>query len=166
MGFRTLIFTFLFALFFAGCSFTQGTIQTKKVVRKPLTVQPTNHLSRVFMSQYKEWRGVKYKYGGNSKKGIDCSAFIQRTFKSKLNIKIPRTTWYQAKVGKQVPKAKAKTGDLVFFRTGRKSRHVGIYLEDGKFLHVSQKKGVIISTLDNVYFKKHFWKVKRVIKED
>ena len=161
-----LVFSFLIAFLFTGCSFsTQGSMTIQKDVKKPLTIEPTNELSHVFMSQYEEWKGVKYKYGGNSKRGIDCSAFIQKTFKTKLNIQIPRTTWYQSKVGKQVSKKEAKTGDLVFFKTGKKSRHVGIYLEDGKFLHVSQKKGVIISTLENVYFKKHFWKVQRIIED-
>lgn len=165
MGFKILASILFFLLFFTGCSFNQENIQSKKRIDKPLSLQPTNHISKVLMSQYKEWKGVRYKYGGNSKKGIDCSAFIQKTFKSKLNIQIPRTTWYQSKVGKKVAKNQAKTGDLVFFKTGRKSRHVGIYLEDGKFLHVSQKKGVIISTLENVYFKKHFWKVQRVLED-
>lgn len=162
---KTTLFILITFFVFTGCSLTQGSFQSKQMVKKPLTIQPSNPISEVLMTQYKEWKGVKYKYGGNSKKGIDCSAFIQKTFQTKLNTQIPRTTWYQSKVGKKVSKKEAKTGDLVFFKTGRKSRHVGIYLEDGKFLHVSQKKGVIISTLENVYFKKHFWKVQRVLKD-
>lgn len=113
--------------------------------------------------QYKEWKGVKYKYGGNSKNGIDCSAFVQKTFKDKLNIKIPRTTALQSSFGENISMEDLKMGDLIFFKTGFNSRHVGIYLESGKFLHASTKRGVIISRLDNIYYSKHFWKIKRVL---
>jgi cell wall-associated NlpC family hydrolase len=114
-------------------------------------------------AQYIDWKGVKYKYGGYSKNGIDCSAFVQRTFKDKLNIQIPRTTALQSEFGEEVSIEDLKMGDLVFFKTGFKVRHVGIYLEGGKFLHASTKRGVTISRLDNPYYEKHFWKVIRVL---
>ncbi|WP_164968165.1 NlpC/P60 family protein [Arcobacter sp. CECT 8986] len=155
-------------ILFSGCSMsmnslTSGFSKPKKDLTKGIE---DNHITRVLLSQYREWKGVEYKYGGNSKDGIDCSAFIQRTFYTKLHKKLPRTTYYQSRLGKAVKKKDAKAGDLVFFKTGRKSRHVGIYLDDGKFLHVSTSKGVIISTLDNVYFKRHFWKIKRVLEDN
>lgn len=114
-------------------------------------------------SFYKEWSGVRYKYGGNSKNGIDCSALIQKAYKKKFNISLPRTTILQSKVGKEVSKTELSSGDLIFFKTGRNSRHVGIYIENGKFIHASTKKGVTISKLDNVYFAKHYWKSQRII---
>jgi len=113
--------------------------------------------------QYKNWKGVKYKYGGNSKKGIDCSAFVQKTFREKLNIRIPRTTALQSKIGKEINMSELEMGDLIFFKTGYNSRHVGIYLEGGKFMHASTKRGVTISRLDNYYYRNHFWKIKRVL---
>ncbi len=113
--------------------------------------------------QYKNWKGVKYKYGGNSKKGIDCSAFVQKTFKDRFNIRIPRTTAKQSKIGKEMDINELEMGDLIFFKTGFNTRHVGIYLEGGKFMHASTKKGVTISRLDNRYYENHFWKIKRVI---
>lgn len=113
--------------------------------------------------QYKDWKGVKYKYGGNTKSGIDCSAFVQKTFKDRLNINLPRTTAFQSKLGENIQIKDLKIGDLIFFKTGYKTRHVGIYLENGKFLHASTKKGVTISRLQNSYYMKHFWKIKRVI---
>lgn len=114
--------------------------------------------------QYKQWKGVNYTYGGNSKSGIDCSAFVQKTFKDKLEINIPRTTALQSKIGNKISLDELEMGDLVFFKTGFNSRHVGIYLEGGKFMHASTKRGVTISRLDNIYYSKHFWKVKRIIK--
>lgn len=121
-----------------------------------------NYINHSFSNFYKEWKGVKYKFGGNSKKGIDCSAFIQKAYKT-LNIKIPRTTLLQSRIGKNIKKSQLKSGDLVFFKTGKNSRHVGIYLENGKFMHSSSKRGVTISKLDNIYFNKHYWKSQRII---
>ncbi|PHO08695.1 glycoside hydrolase [Malaciobacter canalis] len=160
-------------LLFSGCSLSlqsaknlfNSSNNTNNISIEKEYEPQDNEIAKALLSQYSEWKGVKYRYGGNSKNGIDCSAFIQRTFQTKLNVKIPRTTYYQSRVGKKVSKKEAKVGDLVFFKTGKNSRHVGIYLDDGRFIHVSRKKGVIISTLDNVYFKKHFWKIQRVLED-
>lgn len=111
---------------------------------------------------YSEWEGVGYKLGGDSKNGIDCSGFIQKAFKEKFGLTMPRTTLEQAVIGKEITKDELKSGDLVFFKTGDIS-HVGVYLEDGMFIHASTKIGVTISELDNSYFSKSYWKAQRVI---
>ena len=112
---------------------------------------------------YSEWEGVEYKLGGDSKSGIDCSGFIQKAFKEKFNLSIPRTTLLQAQVGKEIDKSQLLSGDLVFFKTGDDINHVGIYLEDGLFVHASTKIGVTISELSNSYFSKSYWKAQRII---
>ncbi|MGM0520112.1 MAG: NlpC/P60 family protein [Campylobacterota bacterium] len=124
------------------------------------TLLKTNNQLKGF---YNEWRGVRYKWGGDSKSGIDCSAFVQKAYKNSFDLNIPRTTRYQHKVGKYINKSSLRLGDLLFFKTGQDSRHVGIYLDNGKFMHASTSKGVIISSLNNSYFKKHYWKAKRVV---
>ncbi len=111
---------------------------------------------------YSKWEGVRYKLGGESKKGIDCSAFIQKAFKEKFDLEMPRTTLMQANVGKSIKKDELEIGDLVFFKTG-KTKHVGIYIDNGKFMHASTKTGVTISDLDNDYFNKNYWKAQRII---
>ncbi len=111
---------------------------------------------------YSEWEGVEYKLGGDSKNGIDCSGFTQKAFKEKFNMTMPRTTTMQSQVGKEIDKSELKSGDLVFFKTGD-INHVGIYLENGMFIHASTKTGVTISELDNSYFSKSYWKAQRVI---
>lgn len=111
---------------------------------------------------YNEWRGVRYKLGGLSKQGIDCSGFVYVAYKSRLGINLPRTTKLQSKLGKKVSKKYLKTGDLVFFKTGKITKHVGIYLEENMFLHASASKGVMISRLDNVYWKSNYWKSIRI----
>ena len=113
-------------------------------------------------NQVKYWKNVKYKLGGLSKKGIDCSGFVYLTFRSEFGIQLPRTTWRQASIGKPVKRKHLKIGDLVFFKTSRSVRHVGIYMGAGTFIHASTSRGVTISRLDNVYWKKRYWKAVRV----
>lgn len=113
-------------------------------------------------AQYSEWKGTRHEMGGLSKKGIDCSGFIFVTYKSKLGIEIPRSTALQSKLGKNISKKKLRAGDLVFFKTSESENHAGMYIEDGKFLHVSSSKGVIISDLDNVYWNEKYWMARRL----
>lgn len=108
------------------------------------------------------WRSVRYRLGGRGRRGIDCSAFVQNAFKKQFNLKLPRNTYSQVKLGKTIPKSKLKTGDLVFFRTSRRTRHVGIYLKDNQFIHASSSKGVTQSSLNNVYWARKYWKAKRI----
>lgn len=112
--------------------------------------------------QYRQWQGTSYAYGGLSKRGIDCSGFVYLTYLEQLGIKLPRSTKLQAQVGQQVPRGDLRAGDLVFFNTGFKGRHVGIYLEQGRFLHVSTKRGVMISSLGDNYWRERYWQARRV----
>jgi len=180
MSYKFLGSSIVFTILLTGCSFKHNEKIVKVVdtnykntklpfpsasLQKTLENKKTKSISLndALYDFYYEWKGVKYKFGGNSKTGIDCSAFIQRAYKEKLNIKIPRTTLLQSKIGKQVSKSNLEFGDLVFFKTGKNSRHVGIYMQNGKFMHASTSKGVIISKLSNVYFNKHYWKAQRII---
>ncbi len=106
-----------------------------------------------------------YRYGGLNKRGIDCSGLVYRIFKNQFNLSLPRTTAEQIKQGIAVSKKALKPGDLVFFKTGWRSRHVGIYLENGLFLHVSSgvKKRVTLSKLDNIYWRRKYWTARRVL---
>ena len=99
----------------------------------------------------KEYIGGKYIWGGESPKGFDCSGYTQYIYKQ-IGVALPRTALLQSKVGTAITNESYKKGDLLFFLTD-KSRgipitHVGIYLEDNKFIHAaSTKKGIIISDL-------------------
>jgi cell wall-associated NlpC family hydrolase len=116
----------------------------------------------ILHKQYAEWRSVKYRLGGLTKQGIDCSGFVYITYRSTLGIMLPNTTKTQSKVGRRITQKRLRAGDLVFFRTSFSTRHVGIYLESRKFMHVSTKKGVMISSLDNAYWSKKYWKSMRI----
>ena len=114
------------------------------------------------LEQHQHWKGTPYKYGGTSRTGIDCSGFIYRTYKDQLGIVLPRTTADQSKLGEAVTRAELTEGDLVFFKTSTKVRHVGIYLGDDKFMHASSSKGVMISLLSNPYWSPRYWMARRV----
>lgn len=112
--------------------------------------------------------GVKYKAGGTTKSGMDCSGLIYSTF-LKYDIEMSRSSIDMAKEGREVSASKAQVGDLIFFKTGNSSsiNHVGIItdIEDDTlfFIHSSTSKGVIISSLNEPYYSKAFDKIKRVI---
>ncbi len=112
--------------------------------------------------------GVKYKAGGTTKSGFDCSGLVYTTFESE-NIKLPRSSFEQAKIGKVIPLNDAKKGDLIFFKTNKSKQinHVGLITEvnsdEIKFIHSSTSKGVIISSTKEAYYKNSFEQVNRVI---
>lgn len=113
-------------------------------------------------TQYSEWAGVPHRTGGMSKKGVDCSALVYITFKQRLGLELPRSAAAQARVGEAVAKDALRPGDLVFFRTQWINRHVGIYLGEGKFMHVSSKRGVMVSRLSDYYWVDRFSGGRRV----
>lgn len=131
-----------------------------------LRYEDTKSDSRVVQqiaSQHKYWNYTPYSYGGNSRKGIDCSALVMNIFKHQYDIVLPRVTSQQAKYGQQVNHLIA--GDLIFFKTGKGNTglHVGIYYKNGMFLHVSSSRGVELASLSNNYWKSHYWMARRVI---
>ncbi|AML57786.1 Lipoprotein spr precursor [Serratia rubidaea] len=115
------------------------------------------------LDQYADWKGVRYRLGGESKRGIDCSAFVQRTFREQFGMDLPRSTYQQEDMGKKVQRSKLRPGDLVLFRSGSTGRHVGIYLGNDQFVHASTSNGVMISKLTNVYWNKRYHEARRVL---
>ena len=110
--------------------------------------------------QHEAWHGTPYRIGGLNRSGIDCSGFVQVTYRDLFGIQLPRTTDQQLTIGQHISRAKLQPGDLIFFRNGR---HVGIYLEDHKFLHASTTRGVMISSLKNSYWSRHYWRAISVL---
>lgn len=121
-----------------------------------------NAVEAALYEQLAEWRGTPYRLGGKSKRGIDCSGFVQNTFQRRFHSALPRTTEQQVREGKKIPRSQLRTGDLVFFRTGRGVRHVGIYLNDGQFIHASKSAGVTQSDMNDSYWAPRFWQARRL----
>ena len=114
--------------------------------------------------EFQKFKGTPYKYGGTTKRGFDCSGFVNTVYLNAFRTELPRVTADMAKYGYKVKESKLKPGDLVFFRPSRKYRHVGIYVGNGEFMHSSTSKGVIKSRLDNVYWSKKYRFARRILK--
>lgn len=122
----------------------------------------SDKVRHILNQQYKDWHFVQHQMGGTSKKGVDCSGLVYLTYRTKLGIDIPRSSKYQANTGQTIKKERLRAGDLVFFKTGLFTRHVGMYIDSGDFLHVSSSNGVMISNLEDLYWKRTYWKARRI----
>ncbi len=123
-----------------------------------------NTVKQKLEREYKKYKGVRYRYGGTTSKGFDCSGYVQRVYNEVFNINLPRTTKAMMKTGKKISKKNLKTGDLVFFHPTRKYYHVGIYMGNGIFMHASTSKGVTKSRLDLPYWKHSYVTARRILK--
>ena len=112
------------------------------------------------------WIGVPYKYGGKSKSGIDCSNFTCELLRGAFDF--PSTYYFPssklAEQGQKVNSQSVREGDLVFFAINQSSKisHVGVYLANNKFVHASTSKGVMISSLDEDYYRKRLAYFRRL----
>lgn len=110
-----------------------------------------------------EWIGTPYRFGGGTKKGIDCSAFTKTLYSQVFNIDIKRNSRDIFSMVSPVKKDELKEGDLVFFKIHSRSiSHVGIYLGNNRFAHASSR-GVAVSSLDDDYYSRYFYKGGRVL---
>lgn len=111
-----------------------------------------------------EWHGTRYHFGGTSKKGIDCSAFVQRLMNDVYCISLERMAGMQFEQCREINKNELEQGDLVFFQTTRAGlSHVGFYLGDNKFVHASVNRGISVDDLNDAYYKKAYRKSGRVL---
>lgn len=113
----------------------------------------------------KSWRYTPYKLGGTDKnKGADCSYFTQEIYKQLYGISLERSTKYQRLGGKKIPKSNLKAGDLLFFKTdGPFGLHVGIYLDNNNFIHLSSKGGTRIQNLKVKYWNTKYIDARRYV---
>lgn len=113
------------------------------------------------------WLGIPYRYGGTTKRGVDCSGFIHVVYNKVYGMSLPRTTSDLGRAKyKKVGRNKLKSGDLVFFATSKNKKkitHVGIYLKEGYFIHASTKRGVVVDHINDAYYKKRWIKGARIL---
>ncbi|MBF0274374.1 MAG: C40 family peptidase [Nitrospinae bacterium] len=157
---KKLLIIFL-VLFLASCAKKEPPRQPSKIIGGGLGYNE-ELIVNTLISQFNEWKSVPYRYGGLNKRGIDCSGLVQTLLLNGFDVSIPRTTILQSKIGAYVERDELRPGDLVFFKTRRRTRHVGLYLGKKKFIHSSRSVGVIISTLKNLYWSKRYWQGRRI----
>lgn len=164
---RTLAIAAVMAILTGCSSLATASLSTKtttptqisKQVQRAITQSRNNDATKI-LSTYRNWAGTRYRLGGSSKTGIDCSAFVQKTMSSAFKLHLPRTTSEQKHLGKAIAKSELRPGDLVFFR---KNHHVGVYIGGGKFVHASSSRGVTTSSLSESYWARTYTQSRRVL---
>jgi|APHig6443718053_1056840.scaffolds.fasta_scaffold11106_3 cell wall-associated NlpC family hydrolase len=118
---------------------------------------------KILLKVVEQWIGTPYKYGGSSKSGVDCSGLVWQVFNEAFGINLKRSSIEILTMVKIIKEESLSPGDLVFFKTSDKEvNHVGIYLGERRFVHSSTSRGVIISGLDEPYYKKHYMGAGRI----
>lgn len=133
-------------------------LSTNRPVARSATTANSN-VGRI-SSVYRNWVGTRYRFGGTTKAGIDCSAFVREVMSKAFDKNMPRSTAEQRYVGQSISKSELRPGDLVFFRN---NNHVGVYIGNGEFVHASSSRGVTTSSLSNSYWSKNYTQSRRVI---
>ena len=125
---------------------TSGSIQERKraAVEKKL------------LTSYSKWRGTKYSLGGDSRKGIDCSALTRRVYREVFNKELPRVSTQQVKQGTRVSAKNLRSGDIVYFKPENRTSHTAVYVGNTLFINASSSKGVVMSSLKSPYWRKYF----------
>lgn len=173
---RPQIVILLFILSLVSCkSARKTTIVTKKeqpkklVTTKPSPTDISISKANDIVDYAKSFNGVRYKYGGTTKKGMDCSGLVYVSFQ-KENIALPRVSRDMAKEGGRIKLNEARKGDLLFFQTNKNRKiinHVGLVIskknEPIQFIHSTTSKGVLISSFSEPYWKSAFIEARRIL---
>jgi lipoprotein Spr len=109
-----------------------------------------------------DWYGTRYRYGGTSSRGIDCSAFMQVLSGYVYGWSLPRTAREQYMAMRGIPRDQLREGDFVFFNTTGGISHVGMYLQNNKFIHSATSQGVSIGDLNSDYWSRRFIGARRI----
>lgn len=147
----------------------EATLRNEEIAK---TVKFTKKIDDL-LAEAQTYLGTPYRYGGMTRNGIDCSAFVLSVFGSVTGMNLPRVAASQAQEGEKIEKDQLQKGDLVFFSHQGRGRisHVGIVEEvspegDVKFIHAATSRGVMISSLNDSYWGPRYRFAKRVISID
>lgn len=173
-----IIFISILISLFAGCGVAERTVsqqppsqtESSSAEDNPnpsrpmaISVSKYNEVQASLEQAYREWEGTPYAFGGISTNGIDCSAFMQVVFDDYFGVNLPRDTRRQLYAGHSIRRESLNTGDLVFFKTGHKTLHVGVIIEEDEFLHASTSQGVTVSNLESNYWQSRYLSARRVM---
>ncbi|MDC1379526.1 C40 family peptidase [Algibacter sp.] len=176
---KKILLILLLIISFSSCKSSKRTkerttsstkIVTKKNRKTVSSITSSNKSKADYIIDYaKQFEGIRYKWGGTTKSGMDCSGLVFESFKS-YHILLPRISRDMAKKGTKIQLKKALKGDLLFFKTGNRRNsinHVGLIVDiidnDINFIHATTGKGVIISGLNETYWLKAFHEARRIL---
>ncbi|TZF82196.1 glycoside hydrolase [Pedobacter sp. BS3] len=163
------------------CTFVSAQAQTTPAKGSKTEVQDPDNLAKDYFSQIMgvaisatsnlklyqfiyDWIGTPYRLGGDTKRGIDCSGFAYQLYDKVFNTVIGNNSRNIFSMVNPIDKDELKEGDLVFFKIKSRSiSHIGVYIGDNKFAHASSSRGVMISNLDEPYWKRYYYKGGRLI---
>ena len=159
-----LFFVLVFSLYACETSHhTNGFEPLEEKYARILGVDKSQITNKKLYAFVDEWYGVKYKYAGCTKNGIDCSGLASQLEKTVYGKVISGPAYSIYNSCEKISKKELKEGDLVFFIIGSKPgavkgkiSHMGVYLQNNKFVHATTKAGVMIDDLDEDYYKGYF----------
>lgn len=126
----------------------------------------SNKRGKNVVKEAMQWEGTPYKYAGSEKGGgTDCSGMVMAVYEKTTGVKLPRNSANQAEFCKEIHADDLKIGDLCFFATGKdpnRISHVGIMIDETRFIHSSTSKGVVISDITTPYYTRTFIQFGRV----
>lgn len=137
------------ATFLSGCS--------------PRIAPPSHSVEQKLLKQFEIWRGTPYRLGGESSSGVDCSSFIMIVYRDAFGVQLPRSTDEQLRTGRRIAHNRLAIGDIMFFQTGRNTKHAGIVMGNGMFMHASTSRGVVMEHMNNPYWVRNFIGARRVL---
>lgn len=171
--FETLLAAVGLALAITGC----GTTEPREVRSGPLFLGPRQQTPsgtairraprgvgpEQWTSEAERWLGTPYRYGGNDRSGIDCSGLACQMYLKVTELRLPRTTQDQFRVGTAVARRELGAGDLVFFDTlGAGVSHVALMLDADQFVHASTSRGVTVGRLSEEYWSRRYLGARRI----
>ena len=136
-------------------------LQVKYAMMIDVDIESLKNLS--LLNFIEDWFGTRYKYGGETKRGIDCSALTGGLLMAVYGFVVPRTARQQYQVSEKIKREDLQEGDLVFFNTTGGVSHVGFFLANDYFVHSSSSQGVTVTSLNDPYFAKRYIGAGRVL---
>ncbi len=167
--FILIILALTFGLGLSSCGSHKAHTGNKHHSQIPhVSVKGLSGTRKAIVEESLKWMDTPYAYGKSERgKGTDCSGMVLAVYRDVAGVMMPRNSAQQADYSKKLSKGNVKPGDLVFFATGKdpnRISHVGIMLDDDRFIHASTSKGVVISSVSTPYYIKTFKKYGRVLK--
>lgn len=165
-GLTVILLAVVVAFTLSGCAGKQMCHAPQEEIY-PCQGEAESLFERQMADFYNSWKGVPWRLGKDGRDGLDCSAFMQKAVHSLLGTNLPRTVVEMVHYGRELRREELRPGDLVFFRTGYKVKHVGMYLGNSRFMHVSSSKGVSIASLQPAdgyggYWNSKYWCARRI----